>query len=257
MLNHPCILQSPLMQKYLKLSAEIKFKFTDTPFIGYLQTDSTKVAKPLPVVDFIFKCDLTPEKTLRYPYLTEYYADEKNPTFEYFAKPPAGQRFPEFQQITSTRCIPVWHKDYWPCLYYSSPRIQTALHIHEVIGNDRGHEVVARDVNNREIKIPVYAQISKDIIEVCRQKIHYPEPHKLSWEVAADNRLTIKYSANVRVALPYVFNYFTITTTAEDEQWTVKIRYKPANSNDETSEDLKISNVDQPKELLEKLQAAV
>src|SRR5277367_4707053 len=257
---HFTIAPSPLMQKYLKLPAEIKFKFTDTPYIAHLQSDSTKVAKPLPVVDFIFKCDLTPENTLTgYPYLTEYYADEQNPTFEYFAKPPAGQWFPEFQQITSTRCIPVWHKESWPCLYYSSPRIQTVLNIHEVIGNDRGHEVVARDVNNREIKIPVYAQISKDIIEACRQKIRYPEPHKLSWGVVTgvDNKLTIKYSANVRVALPYVFNYFAITTTAEDEQWIVKIRYKPANGNDEISEELKISNLDQPKELLEKLQAAV
>jgi len=163
---HFAIAPSVQMQKYLKLQPEIKFRFTDTPFIAHLQSDSTKIAKPLPVVDFMFKCTYPPEKNFIYPYVTEYYADEKNPTFEYFAKPPAGQWFPEFQQITSTRCIPVWHKDSWPCLYYSSPRIQTALYIHEVIGNDRGHEVVARDVNNREIKIPVYAQISKDIIEV-------------------------------------------------------------------------------------------
>src|SRR5277367_3297970 len=255
---HFTITPSSLMQKYLKLPAEIKFTFTDTPYIAHLQSDSTKVAKPLPVVDFMFKCTYTPEKTFIYPHLTEYYADEQNPTFEYFAKPPGGQWFPEFQQITSTRCIPVWHRDSWPCMYYSSPRIQTALNIHEVIGNDRGHEVLARDVNNREIKIPVYAQITKDIIEVCKQKIRYPEPHKLDWGAVTgdDNRLDIKYSANVRVALPYVFHYFTITTTAEDEQWTAKIRYKPANSNEEISEELKLSNLAQPKELLEKLQAA-
>src|SRR5277367_6757043 len=255
---HFAIAPSAQLQKYLKLPTEIKFKFTETPFIGHLQSDSTKYAKPLPVVDFMFKCDYTPEKTLIYLYLTEYYADEKTPTFEYFAKPPCGQWFPEFPQITSTRCIPVWHKDYSPCLYYSSPRIQTALYIHEFIGTGRGHEVLVRDVNNREIKIPVYAQISKDIIEVCKQKIHYPEPHKLSWAVTGtDNRLTVKYSANVRVALPYVFHYFAITNTAEDEQWTAKIRYKPANSNDEISEELKFGNVAKPKELLEKLQATV
>src|SRR5277367_2284459 len=89
-------------------------------------------------------------------------------------------------------------------------------------------------------------------------KIHYSEPHKLSWDVTgADNRLTIKYSANVRVALPYVFHYFAITTTTEDEQWTAKIRYKPAKSNDEISEDIKFNNIAQPKELLEKLQETV
>src|SRR5277367_2464634 len=251
---HFAIAPSAQLQKYLKLQSEIKFKFTDTRFTGHLQSNSTKVAKPLPVVDFMFKCTYTPEKTFIYPYLTEYYADEKNPSFEYFAKPPCGQWFPEFQQITSTRCIPVWHRDYTPCLYYSSPRIQTALYIHEVIGTGRGHEVLARDVNNREIKIPVYAQVSKDIIEVCKQKIHYPEPHKLSWAVTgADNRLTIKYSGNVRVALPYVFHYFAITTTAEDEQWTAKIRYKPAKSNDEISEDLKFGNLAQQKRIARKI----
>src|SRR5277367_915553 len=51
---HFAIAPSALLQKYLKLPAEIKFKFSDMPFIGHLQSDSTKYAKPLPVVDFIF-----------------------------------------------------------------------------------------------------------------------------------------------------------------------------------------------------------
>src|SRR5277367_1863959 len=126
--------------------------------------------------------------------------------FPSFSRLPARDAYPCGIRIVGRACIIRRREFKLPCPY-------------EVIGNDRGHEVVARDVNNREIKIPVYAQISKDIIEVCRQKIHYPEPHKLSWGVVtgSDNRLTIKYSANVRVALPYVFHYFTITTTAEDE----------------------------------------
>ena len=120
------------------------------------------------------------------------------------------------------------------------------------------HAAISKDIIVYAAKIPVYAAICKDIIEICKQKIHYPEPHKLSWAVTGtDNRLTIKYSANVRVALPYVFHYFTITTTAEDEQWTAKIRYKPANSNEEISEELKFGNIAKPKELLEKLQATV
>src|SRR5277367_1486979 len=57
---HFAIAPSAQMQKYLKLPAEIKFKFTEKPFIGHLQSDATKYAKPLHVVDFMFKCDYTP-----------------------------------------------------------------------------------------------------------------------------------------------------------------------------------------------------
>jgi len=141
--------------------------------------------------------------------------------------------FKNIFQAVGVKAIPKYQKGK-NLMYWMSKRICQALEFPEFVAANDGRQLIITvddpelgrlDTFKTDIDDP------KGLSDYVNTKVNIQRPYILKI-VVTDTKLNITSSKHVKITLPYVFNYFTISCDEGLEQWPISISYQSSKSVD-------------------------
>src|SRR3981189_3409755 len=141
--------------------------------------------------------------------------------------------FKNIFQSVGAKAIPKYQKGK-NLMYWMSKRICQALEFPDFVAANDGRQLIIT-VDDRELgRLDTFKtdiDDPKGLSDYVNTKVNIQRPYILKF-VVTDTKLHIVSSKHVKITLPYVFNYFTVSCDEGLEQWPIPISYQSSKSVD-------------------------